>query len=105
MPGEVNQDDDVLLANARAVLGLTGLPGDSWAVGEFKDDRPCLTVQNGRWVAGYFERGRFEIEFAETDFSAALARFTAWVESIIESTEASSASTAKWLRRMGKERP
>jgi hypothetical protein len=96
---------EALLAEARAALESTGLPERVWAVGEFRDDRPCLVLEDGQWVAGYVERGRFDEEFRETDTGTAVARFVLWARAILESSEASAAATAEWLRRTGRARP
>jgi hypothetical protein len=101
----MSESTQLRLAEARAAVESASLPPSAWAVGKFQDDRPCLVLDGGEWVAGYFERGRFDRRFTEVDTGVAVARFVAWVRSIVESTEASSAATAEWLRRMGKERP
>lgn len=101
----MNESVQLRLAEARAAVESANLPANAWAVGEFQDDRPCLVLDGDEWVAGYFERGRFDRRFTEADTGAAVARFVAWVRSIVESTEGSSAATADWLKRMGKERP
>jgi hypothetical protein len=93
------------IAEARAAVESTGLPERYWAVGECRDDRPCLLHDGNEWVAGYSERGRFTEEFRETDTGTAVARFVMWARAIHESTQASAAATAEWLRRTGRGRP
>jgi hypothetical protein len=96
---------ELRLGQARAAVESTGLPERVWAVGEFRDDRPCLVLDDHEWVAGSVERGRFAEEFRETDTGTAVARFVMWARAILESSEASAAATAEWLRRTGQERP
>jgi hypothetical protein len=93
------------LAEARAALEATDLPERFWAVGDLRDDRPCLVLDGDQWVAGYVERGRFGEEFRETDTGTAVASFVQWTRVILESTETSATATAGWLRRTGQERP
>src|SRR4051794_28117306 len=102
------------IAEARAAGESTRPPERYWALGECRDDRPCLLHDGNEWVAGYSERGwvagysergRFTEEFRETDTGTAVARFVMWARAIHESTQASAAATAEWLRRTGRGRP
>ncbi len=103
--GGMSPQDEALLAEARAAVEATNLPERGWAVGEFRDDRPCLVREGDEWVAGYVERGRFDEEFREADTGTAVARFVLWVRAVLESSEKSAAATAEWLRRTGRQRP
>lgn len=93
------------LAEARAALESSALPERYWAVGELKDDRLCLLRDEGGWVAGYFERGNFDLEFTEDDTGSAIARFVALVRGVVSSTESTAAATEDWLRAHGQEPP
>jgi len=97
--------DALEVAAARAALESTNLSPRYWAVGEQLDDHCCLLRQEGRWVAGYFERGSFRVKFVETESRAAVTQFVMWVSSVQESTERSAQATAEWLTKHGKTRP
>lgn len=101
----MTDSDAILLAEARAALESTTLPERYWAIGELRDDRLCLIRDDGRWVAGYFERGDFDPEFTENDTWSAIARFVVLVRGVVGSTEKSAAETEEWLRAHGQERP
>ena len=90
---------------ARKRLLESGLPSGSWALDEFVDDRHCLIFDDGRWVAGFSERGQFYVRFSEEDVDEAVGQFITWVESVYESTRLSSEATSRWLERLGKKRP
>lgn len=77
-----------LIASARTILESTDLPESTWAVGEFRDGRPCLVLEGDDWTAGYFERGHWDVEFTESDFGTALSRFAQWVGASQVATEA-----------------
>lgn len=101
----MTESDANLLAEARAALESTTLSDRYWSVGELRDDRLCLLRDEGRWLAGYFERGNFDLEFSEDDTGSAIARFVALVRGVIASTEASATATEEWLRDQGRDRP
>lgn len=101
----MSSEDLMMLAEARAALESTSLPQRYWAVGELEDDRLCLVRDDGRWVAGYFERGSFDPEFTDDDTGSAISRFVALVRAVVASTEASAAATQEHLRGEGRDRP
>ena len=89
----------------RAVLMAAPISISSWALNELSEGRACLTLDHGDWVAGFFEKGRFDERFRESDPRIALPKFIEWVKAAEQSTRASSEATERWHRRTGQRRP
>jgi hypothetical protein len=100
-----DQNESTVVSHARERLASAGLQSESWAFNCLIDDRPCLVESGGLWVAGFFERGSFDIRFSEPDVEIAVTRFIAWVRSVTESSRLSAEATSRWLDRNGKQRP
>lgn len=89
----------------RGELVAAGLDARAWALNELVDGRHCLVLVQGRWVAGFFERGRFDERFSDADPKAALVHFVEWVAASEAMTLAGAEATERWLKQRGESRP
>lgn len=62
-------------------------------------------VDQGRYLAGYFECGNFNLEFAEDGTGSASARVVVLIRGVVSSTEATAAVTEEWSRMHGEQPP
>lgn len=99
------QVPDADIVRMRDRLLETALSVDSWVLNDYEDGRHCLVWDRDRWIAGFFERGRFDERFSEKEPDIALTKFIEWVASSEASTRAGAEATARWLKRTGQSRP
>ena len=89
----------------RAELMAAPISPSSWALNELIDSRHCLVFDQGMWIAGFYEKGRFDERFSEVDSRIATTRFIEWICAAEASTSATAGATERWLRRTGQSRP
>lgn len=98
-------NEESAIAMMRDGLLAARLGDHLWTFNEYEDGCHYLVLSGGRWVAGFFEKGRLDERFSEADPNLALARFIDWVRATETSTQASAKATERWLKRTGQSRP